>query len=153
MVRMLGLAIAIVAGGLGCGGTPVPETTPKGPTQCERVGDHLVGLMTKGYADLPAEQQPTEVIDKLTKVIIDLCTRGGWSADAQQCFLKLGSLTEDLAQWDTCAGYLTVEQRDQLPKAVDAAFGSRTTPAAPAEPAPAEAPTQPAGSAEPAESR
>ena len=131
MVRRDGFAILLGAfgafgafGALGCGGTPAPETTPKGPTRCERVGDHLVGLMTAGFSELPAEQQPTEVIDKLTKVIIELCARG-WSAEAQQCFLQVGSLTEDLAAWDRCAGYLTVEQRDQLPQAVDAAFGTR----------------------------
>jgi len=112
----------------GCGGRPPLETAPKGPSQCERVGDHLVGLMTAGFREAKAEERPTEVIDKLTKLIIDLCAKGPWSADAQQCFLSVGSLTEDLATWDRCAGYLTVEQRDALPAAIDAAFGKQAAP-------------------------
>lgn len=120
MTRAL-LAASVLAAG--CGGKPAPETPPKGPAPCERVGDHLVGLLTAGIADAPDEERPTEVIDKLTKVIIDLCARGGWSADAQQCFLTVGPPAEDVATWDRCAGYLTVEQRDELPRAIDAAFG------------------------------
>ncbi len=116
-------ALAVLAAG--CGGKPAPETAPKGPAPCERVGDHLVGLLTAGLEGAPAEERPTEVIDKLTRVIVELCTRGGWSADAQQCFLTVGPPAEDVATWDRCAGYLTVEQRDELPKAIDAAFGKQ----------------------------
>jgi hypothetical protein len=116
------LAVAVAAG---CGGKPAPAPAPKGPAPCERVGDHLVGLLTAGLEGAPAEERPTEVIDKLTRVIIDLCTRGGWSADAQQCFLTVGPPAEDVATWDRCAGYLTVGQRDELPKAIDAAFGKQ----------------------------
>jgi len=108
-----------------CGGKAAPATpAPKGPTQCERVGDHLVGLLTAPLAGAPEEERPTEVIDKLTRIFIDLCSRG-WSADAQQCFLTVGPPAEDVATWDRCAGYLTVEQRDELPKAIDAAFGKQ----------------------------
>ena len=114
--------LAILALAAGCGGKPAPAPAPKGPAPCERVGDHLVGLLTADFKDAPDEKRPTEAIDKLTKIIIDLCTRGGWSADAQQCFLTVGPPAEDAATWDRCAGYLTVEQRDQLPKAIDAAF-------------------------------
>ena len=117
------MVAGVVAGG--CGGKPAPETTPQGPAPCERVGDHLVSLLTAGMEGAPAEERPTEVIDKLTRVIVELCTRGGWSADAQQCFLKVGPPAEDAATWDRCAGYLTVEQRDELPKAIDAAFGKQ----------------------------
>ena len=119
---------AVLASSAGaCGGKPAPETAPKGPTQCERVGDHLVGLLTAGFQDAPAEERPTEVIDKLAKVLIDLCARG-WSADAQQCFLTVGPPAEDVATWDRCAGYLTVEQRDELPRAINAAFGKQPAP-------------------------
>ena len=110
---------------IGCGGKPAPAPAPKGPAPCERVGDHLVGLLTASLEGAPAEERPTEVIDKLTRIIVDLCTRGGWSADAQQCFLTVGPPAEDVATWDRCAGYLTVEQRDELPKAIDAAFGKQ----------------------------
>jgi hypothetical protein len=118
------LAASLVAAA-GCGGPPAQATTPAppGPTGCERVGDHLVGLLTAGFGDAPAEERPTEAIDRLTRVVIDLCTRGGWSADAQQCFLTVGPPAEDVATWDRCAGLLTVEQRDALPGAIDAAFG------------------------------
>jgi len=123
-LAVVAAAVLAVAAAAGCGGKPAPETTPKGPAPCERVGDHLVGLLTKGF-DGPAEERPTEAIDKLTRVIVELCTRGGWSADAQQCFLTVGSPAEDIATWDRCAGYLTVEQRDELPRAIDAAFGKQ----------------------------
>jgi hypothetical protein len=118
------LAASVLAAG--CGGPPAQDTTPAppGPTGCERVGDHLVGLLTAGFGDAPAEERPTEAIDKLTRVIIDLCTRGGWSADAQRCFLTVGPPAEDVATWDRCAGLLTVGQRDELPRAIDAAFGA-----------------------------
>jgi hypothetical protein len=113
----------------GCGGkAPPAEAGPKGPAPCERVGDHLVGLMTAGLEGARPEERPTEVIDKLTKLVIELCAKGGWSPDAQQCFLSVRSLTEDVATWDRCAGYLTVEQRDALPKAIDAAFGKPAAP-------------------------
>jgi hypothetical protein len=119
------LATAALAAALaGCGGKRAPETAPRGPAPCERVGDHLVGLLTKGFEG-PAEERPTEAIDKLTRVLVELCTRGGWSADAQQCFLTVGPPAEDVATWDRCAGYLTVEQRDELPRAIDAAFGKQ----------------------------
>jgi hypothetical protein len=120
--QLAAVALALAAG---CGGkpSPAPEPAPKGPRPCERVGDHLVGLLTAGFGDAPAEERPTEAIDKLTKVIVDLCTRGGWSDDAQRCFLTVGPPAEDVATWDRCAGYLTVEQRDELPRAIDAAFG------------------------------
>jgi hypothetical protein len=109
----------------GCGGKPAPAPAPKGPTPCERVGDHLVGLLTAGFEGAPAEARPTEAIDKITRVLIELCTRGGWSADAQQCFLTVGPPAEDVAAWDRCAGLLTAEQRDELPRAIDAAFGTK----------------------------
>jgi hypothetical protein len=117
--------LAALALAAGCGGKPAPAPAPKGPAPCERVGDHLVGLLTAGLGDAPAEERPTEAIDKLTKVIVDLCTRGGWSEDAQRCFLTVGPPAEDVATWDRCAGYLTVAQRDELPRAIDAAFGKR----------------------------
>ena len=119
------LALALATALAGCGGKPAPAPAPKGPAPCERVGDHLVGLLTAGLDGAPAEERPTEVIDKLTQILIELCTRGGWSADAQQCFLTVGPPAEDVATWDRCAGYLTVEQRDELPKAIDAAFGKQ----------------------------
>lgn len=122
MTRALGRFV-LVLWLAACGGKPAAETTPKGPAQCERVGDHLVGLMTAGLDASRPEERPTEVIDKLTRLIIDQCTLGGWSADAQTCFLSVRSLAEDAAAWDRCAGYLTVEQRDALPRAIDAAFG------------------------------
>lgn len=123
MTRAVLAVLAVPVALAGCGGAPAPAAAPKGPAPCERVGDHLVGLLTAGFEDAPAEARPTEVIDKLTRVLIELCTRGGWSADAQRCFLTVGPPAEDVATWDRCAGLLTDDQRDELPKAIDAAFG------------------------------
>lgn len=109
---------------IACGGKAAPAEAPKGPPPCERVADHLVGLLTADYRDRPAEERPTEAIDRMTKMMIDVCTRGGWSADAQQCFLEVRAL-DDAAAWDRCAGYLTVAQREELPRAIDATFGKR----------------------------
>ena len=112
------LLLALVA----CIAPAAQPEAPKGPRPCERVGDHLVGLMTAG---IPDKERPTDTIDKLTKVIISLCSDGKWSADAQQCFLGINSLAGQAEAWDRCASMLTIEQREELPRAIDAAFGPR----------------------------
>lgn len=114
-MRALWLAIAVA----GCGASKSEPAAPRGPAPCERVGDHLVGLMTAGFQGTP-EERPTEAIDKLTRVLVELCEQGRWSTDAQQCFLEVGALVDA----DRCAGLLTVEQRDAFPRAIDGAFGA-----------------------------
>lgn len=105
-----------------CGGSPPPApAAPAGPSRCERVADHLVGLLA---ANLPPgdDARPTETIDRLTRAVVGLCRDGGWSVDAQDCFLALPGL--DAGRLDTCAGRLTVDQRDAFPRAIDATFGA-----------------------------
>jgi hypothetical protein len=126
------LAIAVSAAAIASaacgGGRAAPAPAPAGPAPCERVGDHLVGLLTAGLPAGSPDERPTATIDKLTRVVVELCAGGGWSADAQRCFLGIRSLAGDAAAWDRCAGELTVEQRDALPRAIDAAFGPRQGP-------------------------
>jgi hypothetical protein len=132
MSRMRPLALAIVL--VACGGTPKEETTPRPPALCEKVADHLVGIMREGKEDAPPE-----AIDKVTRSLIDTCKTTLWSGHAQECFLALKAFDE---QANRCAEMLTIEQRDAAGAAIDAAFPKKTDEQAPAPrpPAASEAP-------------
>lgn len=105
----------------GCPSKPPvdPTHTPAGPKQCERMADHLVGLMTPTDVDgKPIKKEP-ETADAITRVLIDRCSKDNWTIDAQKCFLEL----KELAGAKPCAELLTVDQRRSMDAAMDAALG------------------------------
>ncbi len=138
------VSASVVAGALasivlvvGCGGgsarpaDPTHTAAPK--AACERMADHLVSVLRSGGAGgsaAPADE-PTEAIDKISKIIVDRCVTDAWSADATACFQAVPSLEAA----DQCAPKLTVSQRDAADKAMAEAFGG--TAPAPGGPAPA----------------
>ncbi len=113
MSRLLILASVLAACG---GGAKQVDTTPvkAGAPACEKMADHLVGLMKQGAA----AGAPQEASDRITQVLIERCTVDGWSIAAQQCFLGVATLEES----DRCAPMLTVPQRDAADRAMKDAF-------------------------------
>ena len=95
-----------------------PSQTPAGPKPCEKMADHMVQLMTADKAGEKPSDSLRDAKDKLTRLLIERCTKDKWTLDAQHCFEALPSLDK----LDSCAPLLTVEQRDALPAAIDAAF-------------------------------
>jgi hypothetical protein len=98
-----------------------PTHTAAGPKPCERMADHLVGLMTPTDASGKPIQKEQETADAITRVLIERCTKDAWTIDAQTCFLELKALGEA----DRCASLLTVDQRQSMDAAMDSALGPR----------------------------
>lgn len=109
-MRYSWIAIVLAA----CGGAPKEPAAPELPNLCEKTADHLVGLMAAGTA----EPAPQEAVDKITRFLIETCTKTAWSVEAQQCFLGL----KELPEADRCAPLLTIEQRDAADAAIKDAF-------------------------------
>lgn len=113
------VVVVVVAG---CGGAPAarPPAPPAGPRACERVADHLVGLMqpVDPETGAPIERDP-ETADKIARVLIERCRDDRWSDDAQACMRGLASWRDI----DACAPKLTDAQRDAFGRAFAAAFG------------------------------
>jgi hypothetical protein len=104
-VRAIVLAAVIACAGA-CSSSPPPRpVTPKGPSMCARVADHLVSLLSDA-----AKQAPVEELDRVRAGFTHHCERDAWSEKAQQCFLALASKDEV----DRCATELTIEQRTAL---------------------------------------
>lgn len=109
-----------------CGGTSAQPVAPDDTAQlkpgCERMADHLVSLMAPGRADLPAAEQPTELVDEITRALIKRCVADVWSVDARDCFGTAASLEAT----DACAPFLTVPQRDAMNADMAAALGEKS---------------------------
>ena len=120
----------LIAALAGCGGGGAKDAA--GPDDaaraqklaCERTADHLVSLMAPGRKDLPPEQAPTEVADTIARTLVTRCVGDSWSPDATGCFQRLTALEGA----DACAPLLTVEQRDAMDRAMEAALGPRAAP-------------------------
>ena len=115
------VVIAIVLAGCPSKQPVDPAHTPAGPKPCEKMADHLVGLMTPTDASGKPIEKERETADAITRVLIDRCTTDKWTMDAQQCFLSI----KELAEADRCASLLTVDQRNQMDAAMDQALGPR----------------------------
>jgi hypothetical protein len=123
---LLLLPLALAA----CPAGPVSEPTPvAGPTECERMADHLVGAMLPKDSGKPSDGE-TAVVDKLTRMLIRECVDMKWSVDAQKCFATINEMTEA----DKCAPLLTTQQRDSADAAIDKVFPKKPAPSAPAAP-------------------
>jgi hypothetical protein len=118
-MRLLAFGFVAACGG---GGTPpaaAPAETAQLKPECERMADHLVSLMAPSRGDLPAAEQPTELVDQITQTLIKRCVADAWSIDARTCFGTAASLEAT----DSCAPFLTVPQRDAMNADMAAALG------------------------------
>jgi len=104
-MRGLWIAVALVA----CHHADAPEVAaPKGPTQCARASDSIVGAMLER---LPADATPpTEEADALRNLIRERCEHDAWSAEATQCLIAMKRL-EDA---EPCAKLMTEDQQAAL---------------------------------------
>jgi hypothetical protein len=105
---------------------PDPTYTPAGPKPCEKMADHVVDLMQpKDPVTGKSVVRDRETADKIAKVLVDTCTRDKWTQDAQRCWLELASFKDV----EKCSPLMTVEQRDNFGKAMEAAFPREAEPA------------------------
>ena len=113
------LVLAIMA----CsGGQPKdPAFTPAGPKPCEQMADHVVGVMQPKDENGKPVDPNQETADAITRVLIERCTKDGWTQDAQKCFLAI----QTIAEADKCAPLLSVEQRNHADEAMAAALGGK----------------------------
>lgn len=117
--------VALALAGCPSSGPKDPAYTPAGPKPCERMADHVVGLMhhVDPRTGKPVEQN-RETADAITRVLIERCTKDAWTQDAQTCFLGLTALE----QADKCAPLLTVDQRNAADAAMASALGGAQAP-------------------------
>lgn len=95
MMRWL-FVVALVA----CSKPKPPPAPPAQVSQCPRVADHLVSLMSG------ATKHPPEATDPLRRVIGERCDQDQWSAGAIECLLGLTSL----ADGERCQALMTQAQ-------------------------------------------
>jgi hypothetical protein len=79
------LAVVLV---IACSHPAPPPPPPKPVSNCARVGDHLVGLMSA------AQNAKQDQLDPIRNMITSHCENDGWSADAQQCWLTIDKLED-----------------------------------------------------------
>lgn len=106
---------------IGCpsSGPKDPAYTPAGPKPCERMADHVVGLMQPVDPKTGKQvDQNRETADAITRVLIETCTRDTWTQDAQRCWTELA----DFREVEKCAPLMTVEQRDNFGRAMESAL-------------------------------
>jgi hypothetical protein len=115
------LAVVVLLVACSSKGPADPVFTPAGPKPCEQMADHLVGLMTPVGADGKPLKKETETADAISRTLVKRCTEDKWTADAQRCFTTIASLEAA----DKCAPLLTVEQRESMDRAMDAALGPK----------------------------
>jgi hypothetical protein len=101
-----------------------PSYTPAGPKPCEKMADHIIGLMQPKDPETGKQvDQNRETADAITRVLIETCTKDKWTQDAQKCWLELASFRDV----DKCAPLMTIEQRENFGRAMEAALPKPTT--------------------------
>jgi len=78
---------------------------------CPRVADHLVALMTA------ATKHPPEATDPLRRVIGERCDKDAWTAETNECLLKLSSLSDG----ERCQALMTQAQVEAFHRDSEAA--------------------------------
>jgi len=78
---------------------------------CPRVADHLVSLMSG------ATKHPPEATDPLRRAIDERCEKDAWTAETNQCLLKLTSLTAG----EQCQALMTQAQVEAFHRSSEAA--------------------------------
>lgn len=101
----------VVAVLLACSKPKPQPTAPPQISQCARVSDHLVSLMTG------ATKHPPEATDPLRRIIEERCDNDRWTADANKCLLELASLAEG----ERCQTLMTPAQIDAFQRESEAA--------------------------------
>ncbi|HUS29690.1 MAG TPA: hypothetical protein VMZ53_14400 [Kofleriaceae bacterium] len=91
---------------VGCSNPPPPKPPAPPPSQCARVADHLLELMTP-----TAQDAPTDQLDTMRRTFNDHCKNDGWSSRAQDCMLAASSLQQ---VGERCQLLLTPEQNAAL---------------------------------------
>jgi hypothetical protein len=90
-----------------CGHAPAaPPPPPAPPASCERIADHLVGMIGESTKATP------EQLDPFRRVIATRCTHDRWSDQAQHCLLAAPTLDDG----NQCDPLFTPEQKQALAK-------------------------------------
>jgi len=82
------------------------------PTQCPRVADHVVSLMSG------AQKYPAEATDPFRRVVNTRCNEDRWSDKTQQCLLEITALD----QGERCQQLMTQQQVDAFHRDSEAAL-------------------------------
>jgi hypothetical protein len=127
-VRIAQFVLLLVLAGCPSQAPKDPAYTPAGPKPCERMADHVIGLMQvrDPKTGNPVEQN-RETADAITRVLIETCTKDKWTQDAQKCWQELGSFRDV----DKCAPLMTIEQRENFGRAMESALPRNDEPPAP----------------------
>jgi hypothetical protein len=110
--------LVVALAGCPSSGPKDPAYTPAGPKPCERMADHVVGLMHQVDPKSELAAQHRETADAITRVLIDTCTKDNWTQDAQRCWQELATFRDV----DKCAPLMTVEQRENFGRAMERAL-------------------------------
>ena len=119
MMTAMRFALCLMLAGCPSSGPKDPTYTPAGPKPCERMADHVVGLMQPVDPTTGKQvEQNRETADAITRVLIETCTKDKWTQDAQKCWLELPSFRDV----EKCAPLMTVEQRERFGRAMESAL-------------------------------
>ncbi len=113
------ILLALLLIGCPSSGPKDPAYTPAGPKPCERMADHVIELMQPVDPTTGKQvDQNRETADAITRVLIETCSKDKWTQDAQKCWLELTAFRDV----EKCAPLMTVEQRDNFGRAMEAAL-------------------------------
>jgi hypothetical protein len=101
----------VVAALVACSQPKPQPAAPPQVSQCARVSDHLVSLMSGAAKHSP------EATDPLRRIIEERCDKDRWSADANKCLLELASL----ADGERCQTMMTPAQIEAFQRDSEAA--------------------------------
>ena len=125
MMTVMRFVLCLMLGGCPSSGPKDPTYTPAGPKPCERMADHVVGLMQPVDPTTGKQvEQNRETADAITRVLIDTCTKDHWTQDAQKCWLELPSFRDV----EKCAPLMTIEQRESFGRAMESALPRKGAP-------------------------
>ena len=103
------LALAALAA---CSTPKTQQQPPPAPSQCPRLADHIVGMMSG------AQKYPAEATDPFRRVVTQRCQEDKWSDETQKCLLAIS----ELAQGERCQQMMTQQQVEAFHKATEAAL-------------------------------
>ena len=107
MMRALAM-FALVA----CSKPKVQQQPAAPPSQCPRVADHVVSLMSG------AQKYPAEATDPFRRVVSQRCEQDRWSEGTQKCLLEITALD----QGQRCQQMMTPQQVEAFHRDSEAAL-------------------------------